>query len=105
MITHTWNILKLSALKELDSQQNVIYQVDWEYITTDGETSEKTVGSTSLDRIIDNNFVSYENLTKEIIASWIEEKLGEDQMESMRQINTESIGYLKNLVELSPPSS
>jgi hypothetical protein len=103
MITYTWNILKLTAHKQLDSQQNVIYQVDWEYIASDGETSDKITGSTSMDVEITDNFIQYEQLTREIVGSWLESKIGEEEMQQKKQILSDSIGYLKNIVELTLP--
>lgn len=73
-MNYTW---KITGLKRKDSPdlQNIIVQTYWKKIGTDddGNTGEFS-GATPFDlsTVDPNNFVSYENLTEEMVLGWIQ---------------------------------
>jgi len=73
-MNYTW---KLKSLRRKDTQnlQNIIVQTYWEKIGTDENGNSGTFpGATpfELNTVDPENFVSYEDLTEEIILSWIQ---------------------------------
>lgn len=74
MITYTWKLTSLKR-KDTSSLNNVIVQTYWKKIGTDenGVVGEFS-GATPFDltTVDPNNFVSYEDLTEEMILGWIQ---------------------------------
>ena len=72
-ITYTW---KLTGLKKMDKSgiEGVVFQTYWKKIGTDenGNTGE-FVGATPIpaDSVVEDDFVPYEQLTEEIVLSWV----------------------------------
>jgi len=73
-MNYTW---KLRSLKRKDTQnlRNIIVQTYWEKIGTDENGNTGTFSGATpfeLNTVDPENFVSYEDLTEEIILSWIQ---------------------------------
>ena len=72
-ITYTW---KLTGLKKMDkgSIEGLVFQTYWKKIGTDenGNTGE-FVGATPIpaDSVVEDDFIPYEQLTEEIVLSWV----------------------------------
>lgn len=70
---YTWKVVGIKKLNT-DELSDVIVQTYWEKTGTNENNITGTfVGATpfSLDSIDPDNFVSYENLTEEIVINWI----------------------------------
>jgi hypothetical protein len=74
-IEYTWDITSIKKLDNIDSLQDVIYEVSWKKIGTDSETGLQGVFETStkfpVENININNFIPFQNLTKENIIDWL----------------------------------
>jgi len=73
-MNYTW---KLKSLKRKDSEdlKNIIVQTHWEKIGTDEDGNTASFqGATPFDltTVDPNNFVKYEDLTEEMVLSWIQ---------------------------------
>jgi hypothetical protein len=72
-ITYTW---KLTGLKKMDKGgiEGLVFQTYWKKIGTDenGNTGE-FVGATPIpaDSVVEDDFIPYEQLTEEIVLSWV----------------------------------
>ena len=73
-MNYTWELTNLKR-KNTDTIQNIIVQTNWKKIGTD---ENGNVGSFSgatpfeLSTVDPDNFVSYEDLTEEVILTWIQ---------------------------------
>lgn len=73
-MNYTW---KLKSLKRKDTQnlQNIVVQTYWEKTGTDEDGNTGTFSGATpfeLNTVDPDNFVSYEDLTEEIILGWIQ---------------------------------
>jgi hypothetical protein len=71
---YTW---QLTSLKRKDSSdlKNIIVQTNWKKIGTDEDGNTGTFNGATpfeLSSVDPNNFVNYEDITEEIILSWIQ---------------------------------
>lgn len=91
-ITHTWDIRKL--IQKNDSTGTVI-QVYFKVHSTEDEYYYVSAGNIDLD--VDNiqNFISYENLTEELVIQWVQDKLG-PSLGGYEQTNIDWINAAKN---------
>ena len=74
--------LKLSSLKKtnIDDLNDVIIQTNWVKIGTDADGNTGSFPGSSqfdLDTLDPDDFISYEDLTEEIVLEWIQSSIGE----------------------------
>jgi hypothetical protein len=78
-ITYTW---KVSSLKKTNTSNlnDVIIQTSWNKIGTDEDGNTGFFPGSSefqLDTVDPDNFISYDDLTEEIILGWVQSLIGE----------------------------
>jgi hypothetical protein len=81
--TYNWKINALDAKVSVDDVQNVVYTVHWSLIATseNGEHTVSNIGTHSVEYDADN-FVPYEDLTEEIVISWLEAGLNVESIKA-----------------------
>lgn len=75
MPTYTYDIISLYTAPSKDNLENVIVEVNWRYQVTDGAHYADWYLRTKLGEAEPSTFVPYDQLTDEIIFSWIESTL------------------------------
>lgn len=81
-ITFAWSFPSLDVIYSMDGHDNVVQAVHWVYVGTDGMIYEQTVGCTPLPSP-KGSFISYSDLTPEIVQNWVVETLGQDAVDEM----------------------
>jgi hypothetical protein len=79
MTTYTWGIANL----ERETVDNYVYTVHWTLSATDGDHSASSYGSIGLERP-EGELIPFEELTPELVISWVQDKMGEEQIETMK---------------------
>jgi hypothetical protein len=104
-ITYTWNFSPLEVVLSEDGLTNVVKTVHWRLIGTDSGFNESVYGSEAMDTPVPENFIDYEDITKEDVQEWIEEKMGTERINELKESIASSINLLKNPVRatLNPP--
>jgi len=106
-IQYTWQFPALEAYPTKEDKTNVVFTVHWRLSGTDETYTSEVYGSIGLSPFEgdDQDFVAYEDLTPEIITSWVEDAMGEEQVENYKTSIAGSISALANptSVTLSPP--
>lgn len=74
-ITHTW---KIDRMRELNNDLGVVSEVSYSVHSTNGNISTQSGGTVELKIENIENFISYEDLTEEIVLGWVRQKLGEN---------------------------
>ncbi len=81
--TYDWKINQLDAKIHQDNLENVIYIVHWSYLATDDSVEPITVnlsGAMGVEYNEGDPFIPYNELTKEIVVSWLENNLEVDAL-------------------------
>jgi hypothetical protein len=78
MTTYTWGIANL----ERETSDGYVFTAHWTLSATDGDHTAGSYGSIGFERP-EGNLIPFENLTKELVIQWVQEKLGEEQVTSM----------------------
>lgn len=81
-LTYTWSLDRLEK-KNTSELNNVIVQTYWSKTGTDENGNSATFhGATPFDisSVDPDNFIPYENLTEEVVLSWIQ-SIGYDQVD------------------------
>ncbi len=101
-IVYTWNFPEFEVIIEQENKTNIVKNIHWILVGKDGSYEATNYGSVALDPPVSQSFVEFENLTEEIVLSWIENKL---DVESIKVNIENSINKQKNPVmqTLTPP--
>ena len=79
--TYTWKIAQL----ERETEDNFVFTAHWTVnaieITEDKQYSAGSYGSIGFQR--PENLVPFEELNEELVVSWVQEAIGEEQVETM----------------------
>ena len=104
-ITYTWTFGPLDVTLSEDGLSNVVKTVHWRLTGVDGNFSETVYGTEGMDSPVPENFIDYEDISKEDVQEWIEGKMGEERIDSMKSSISSSINLKKNPVSatLAPP--
>lgn len=82
MINYTWKIHTITK-RTINSVDSVVFTVVWEKfgIDSDGYSgSVKMAANFNIDDIDESSFVPYEELTEEIVVSWIKNFIDENSV-------------------------
>lgn len=71
MVTYDWQFLSCEVIQNYNGLENVVKKVDWKLIATDGAYSVSADGYSELGDPNIHSYVAFENLTKDMIISWI----------------------------------
>ena len=71
--TFTLTISEMMAYPEYQGNTNYVYQINWSYKGDDGTFSTAMSGSTNVPESDPQSFTPYNELTKEMVESWIQE--------------------------------
>ena len=88
MLNYTWRLSSLKALSKLnDDIISPITSVYWRLQATDGEKFAEVTGIQEFDKnnINEENFTEFSDLTKDDIIGWVQQNLGEEAIETMKQ--------------------
>ena len=90
------------CLKSLDGLTKVVECIHWRYEATDETTSASIGGSNGFQPPYINQFIPFEELTKEIVISWLEVA---NDMEQLKLAADHEYNQVKNSgnQELLPP--
>lgn len=96
MITTSWNIANL----ERESTDGYVFTAHWTVSATDGEYSASSYGSIGFERP-EGELIPFDNLTEELVISWVQDKLGEEQVASIQSSLISQIEEQKTPSKLS----
>lgn len=104
--TYTWKITNLCCMKDFDSLQNYVYQVDWycsgHYSGISGVADYTMNKSTFVSSLNNTDFIPYDELKEEQVFDWVfyNENSGPTPQSKQDLQNIVDIG-IQNL--LNPP--
>jgi len=111
MITYTWNFDPLTCYTHQNGYDDVVMTVHWQLTATSGSApdayySARSIGTQTFTFDPEGDtFIPFNELTKEIVQSWVTTALGE---ESVNQLMTSLETQIEDqvtpkVVNLSPP--
>lgn len=111
-INYSWKIIKTKkkditiSIDGIETEfNNAIINIKWEKIGIDSTgVSASAVGLTGMrsSRTIDpNNYIPYENLTKDILVSWIDQRRSDNEKERTDAMISEQIEQKKSIPSIT----
>jgi hypothetical protein len=95
-IKYTWSVDSLDCFPSLNNENNVVNNVNWRVIATDGIYFVTAYGAQVIPNQDKNNFIPYADLTETTIIDWVKEALGADQVASIQTSLDNQIAALIN---------
>ncbi len=104
-MTYNWifNDQSFQCAKTLDGLTNVIETIHWNYEVTDGTTTGVIAGCNGFAAPTSEDFIPYEELTKEQIISWLEAANDMEQLNAAADHEYNQVKNAGNQETLPPP--
>jgi hypothetical protein len=104
-MTYNWifNDQSFQCAKALDGLTNVVECIHWQYESTDGTTSGVITGCNGFTAPTSEDFIPYEQLTKEQIISWLEAANDMEQLNAAADHEYNQVKNAGNQEVLPPP--
>lgn len=97
MINYTWDCRTVDVYPTKGELEKVVYNVHWRLTGTDENgISETIIGTQLLDTENITSFIPTEELTNEQITKWVEESIGEEQIDNYKMGISKRIDYKVN---------
>lgn len=105
MVNYAWVLGPLDVKLAKEGLANVVYNVNWRLVGTDGDYSAIVYGSCGVPAPSPDAFTPYDQLTEAQVQSWVEEVLGAEQVAAYKDGIASQIERQKNPVDasLQPP--
>lgn len=95
-VTYTWNIVQLETYPSLDGKVDALCTVHWRLAGQEGDVLVELAGATGLNQTSTlEDFIPYEDLTKETVIQWVKDTLGES---SVKEIEDAVAGEIQRRV-------
>lgn len=106
-VTYTWIFNPLDVRLSEDGMTNVVYNVNWRLIGTDGTYTSSVYGSCGVPAPSPAAFTPYDQLTEPMVQGWVVDALGTEQVAQYETSIAAQIALQQNPVDasLSPPWS
>jgi hypothetical protein len=94
-IVYTWNCKTVDVYPTYDEFNDVIYNVHWRYKAMDIESNiwAEIIGTQnlSLEDLQPQEFISVESLTNAQVSGWVEQSIGEEEINRMQEALVQTI--------------
>jgi hypothetical protein len=87
MIEYSWHINALDRDygPDADDHENVVKTIHYSYIADNGEgVTAQSIGTVGLKWEEDDEWIEFDDIEESDIISWIEDRIGEDGIDSMQ---------------------
>jgi hypothetical protein len=100
--TYTWVINSLECYPTLEQQQNVVCNIFYYVVGTDGTNTVSISGNQAINYISNNSFTPYESLTEAQIITWLQEEIGNNQIIAIQNALDVQLNGLSNPIKIKP---
>jgi hypothetical protein len=101
MITYTYNFIGAEFDQNSDLEKT-IKTLHWQLIASKDETTISIPFTTILDAAVEDNFISFEDIAKEQLITWVSDKMGNDYIDYIKNLLAEEIVKKKNFSSIEP---
>lgn len=80
-ITYNWTINPLQCYPTASENRDVVFLAHWQLTATSGSYKESVIGVQSINYNQESTFIPFQDLTLEIVQSWVENAMGNDTLQ------------------------
>lgn len=104
MITYTLNVTQMDVAPQAEGQTDVVINVHWAYVGTDGTNSGSFGGTTPVSYQQGSPFTPYGDLTQEQVAGWVLDAWTADQTTTYQTAINDQIAVQTPPLPWTPPA-
>jgi hypothetical protein len=97
-INYEWNFNPLESYPTASGETNVVFLVHWQLRATTESYQAQTVGYERVNYESGSAFIAFNELTKEIVQTWVQNSIGEDNIARMKSNLVDNINN-----QINPP--
>jgi len=104
--TYTWTVNWMNCYPTAESQTDVVFQVSWTCLGSNGATPPVTASITNVANIIYNPnepFIPYAQLTQDVVIGWVQEDMTPTGVAATEAALDTGIANQVNPPVVSPP--
>ena len=102
-ITNTWSVNQMDCYPTYEGQTDVVFNVHWALVGTDGTYIGNSYGSCGLSLSPDTPFTPFADLTEEQVIGWVQDTLGAETVASLEAGVAQQIEDQINPPVVTPP--
>lgn len=102
LTTVTYKVRQLKQTPQVGEHSNVVNNVMWSVVGTDGANTVVLEGSSPLVINDDGSFTEFNDLTESQVLTWVKDALGEDGQALMRTSLQKELDKLNGVVDADP---
>ena len=102
-ITYRWDIVSVECVPTANSLKNVVSEIHWQLYADDETNTANVYGAIGVEGVDPDNFIDYEDLTKDQIIEWAILAIGEDKVEIYKNSLASQLSALSNPQKVSLP--
>lgn len=103
LITNTWAINQMDCYPEYEGEADVVFAVHWTLNATDGIYAAGAYGSIGVSLDEGSNFTPFADLTEEQVIGWVQDAMGEEQVDALEANLAKQIADQANPPVVAPP--
>jgi len=101
-ITNTWAVQQMDCYPEYEGEADVVFNVHWTLNATDGTYAAGAYGSIGVSLDEGSNFTPFADLTEEQVIGWVQDAMGEEQVDALEAYLAKQIADQANPPVVSP---
>jgi hypothetical protein len=107
-MNYTWNCRRVELIPTDGTNEKIVAKVNWKLFGEIENYGQVEAGKVVLDTSNIESFIEFSDLTHENIISWVQETLGEDEVNTLKsnlaaKVNAMAAEYIEAVVEDPPP--
>ena len=84
----TWAVDKLLSYDSYESEENIVYAIEYSISHTEGSKACKILGLINLDLSDLSSLIAYASITEENAVAWVKSTLGGDEVTALETVVT-----------------
>lgn len=101
--SYNWTVYRMESIPQIDDKTDVVIQCYWNCLGSNSGYSAHIYDDVALEYNPNNSFISYADLTPEIVLGWVKTVLGDKKVAEIENSIDSQIRALINPAKVSLP--
>lgn len=102
-IAYTFRVTNINCYSQYESLTNLAFNVWWDYVGVEDDYTSNVIGNTLIPYDVNVEYIPYEQLTQEMVISWIEQYTDPQVITDAQSLIESKINDFKNPINIINP--